>query len=783
MLNRPDHPTVATHWGTYRAEMRAGRVTSLHPLAEDPDPSPLASGMVEALDAPARILRPAVRASFLTARDAGRVETSGPGRGYEPFVELPWDEALDLAAAELARVRTRHGNGAIYGGSYGWSSAGRFHHAQSQVHRFLNAIGGYVRSIQNYSYAAADTLLPHIIGDKKGLVADHTSWQRIAAETEILIMFGGVPWKNAQVSSGGISRHILNENLERLQARGAKLISISPIRDDTAGDGVEWLPLRPGTDTALMLGVMHELLLTGRADRGFLEACTTGHERLEAYLLGQSDDGLPKTADWASAVTGVPALRIRALAQQLAGSRSFIMMAWALQRADHGEQPYWMAIALACMLGQIGLPGGGFGFGYGSVNGVGNLPAAFSFPSLPQLGNTVEDYIPVARIADALLHPGEAYQFNGMDRTYPDLKLIYWAGGNPFHHHQDLNRLRRAWQRPEAVIVQDSWWNPLARHADIVFPVTTALERDDIAASSRDHFVAASHAVAAPTGEARDDYTVFADLAARLGAEQVFTEGRSAEDWLRHFYAQARQRAGEAGQELPDFDHFWSQGLLMLPPQPGAETDDLLGAFRADPLAAPLRTPSGRIELYSRTIAGFGYADCPGHPAWLEPKEWLGAELAKCFPLHLLTNQPRTRLHSQYDLSGESLASKIHGREPMRMHPADVAARGIAQGDVVRLYNDRGSCLAAVILDQDLLPGVAQLSTGAWYDPVSTGPDDPMPLEVHGNPNVLTGDRGTSRLAQGPSAQSCLVEVERFTGDLPPVRAFQPPQFVRPGHV
>ena len=196
-------------------------------------------------------------------------------------------------------------------------------------------------------------------------------------------------------------------------------------------------------------------------------------------------------------------------------------------------------------------------------------------------------------------------------------------------------------------------------------------------------------------------------------------------------------------------------------------------AFRRDPAAAPLPTPSGKIEIASATIAGFGYLDCPGHPAWLPPSEGAGSPTAARFPLQLIANQPATRLHSQLDFGAVSLASKIKGREPVRIHPEDAAARGIADGDIVRLYNDRGACLAAAVLSEALRPGVVQLSTGAWYDP-----DDPSaekPLCVHGNPNVLTCDAGTSRLAQGCTGQLTLVEIERWDGPLPPVKAFDPP--------
>lgn len=777
MLPIPETPLVATHWGLYRPRMTAGVATHLDPFELDPDPSPLSEGLIEAHAAPVRILRPAVRQSFLEAREAGqRGAGAGAGRGFEPFVELPWDEALDLAAAELDHVRKSWGNQAIFGGSYGWSSAGRFHHAQSQVHRFLNSIGGYTRSVQNYSFAAADVVLPHVIGTREGLIDGHTSWDRITRSAKTILMFGGTPLRNAQVGSGGVSVHLLRRALQDAHERGVRLVSVSPIKDDTVGDNVDWLPIRPCTDVALMLAMMQTLIVEDRVDRTFVARYAAGYDQLSAYLSGTSD-GITKSPDWAAAICGIPADQIRNLARTMAAERSFIMMSWSLQRADFGEQPYWATVALATLIGQIGLPGGGFGFGYACANGIGSPIPKMKWPTLPQNSNAIADYIPVARIADALLHPGTTYAYNGEARRYPDLKLIYWAGGNPFHHHQDLNRLRRAWQQPETVIVHDSWWNALAKHADIVFPVTTMLERDDVAASTRDRFIAASHAVLPPAGTARDDYAVFAALAERMGGWEEFTEGKDVEGWLRSMYANARQTAASIDQSLPEFDRFWSAGVAMLPALPPDRQTDLLAAFRADPIAHPLATPSGKIELYSETVAGFGYDDCPGHPAWIEPREWLGSSKASRYPLHLLSNQPKRRLHSQFDVGAHSRAGKRHGREVMRVHPDDAADRHLADGDVVRVFNDRGACLVTIEINADLLRGVVQLATGAWYDPLP-GRDGDLPLDVHGNPNVLTADVGTSRLAQGPSALSCLVEIERFVGALPPIRAFDPPVIV-----
>lgn len=159
-----------------------------------------------------------------------------------------------------------------------------------------------------------------------------------------------------------------------------------------------------------------------------------------------------------------------------------------------------------------------------------------------------------------------------------------------------------------------------------------------------------------------------------------------------------------------------------------------------------------------------------------EPVEWLGGERAARFPLHLIANQPTPRLHGQLDAASHSQASKVAGREPIRIHPDDARARGIADGDVVRVFNDRGACLAGAIVTDDVRPRVVNLSTGAWFDPID--PSDDFATCAHGNPNVLTADRGTSRLAQGCTGQHVLVEIERVHGDAPPVRAHRPPRFV-----
>lgn len=756
------HPSLS-HWGAFTAVVEHGRVVRCEPFARDPAPSPMLDAIPAMVHSPLRIARPAVRADWLKRR----AENDRTGRGREPFVEVGWDEAQRLVAQELARVRDAHGAAGIFGGSYGWSSAGRFHHARTQLRRFLFSGGGCVDQTGNYSWGAAQFILPHVIGTHAPVNGLVTDWPSVVEHTGVLLAFGGLALKNGQVTSGGAGEHTMAQWLRAARARGVRVVVVSPTRADApAFLDAEWLPIRPNTDAALMLAAAYTLVAEGLHDAAFLERCCVGFAPFRDYLIGATD-GVAKSADWAAPICEVPAETIRALARRLAAERSMITVTWSLQRAHRGEQPYWAAIALAALLGHIGLPGGGFAFGHGSMNGVGNPRVPLAAPEFPARMNPAARAIPVARFVDMLLAPRAPFEFNGRTDYYPDVRLVYWAGGNPFHHHQDLNRLVRAWQRPETVIVHESWWTATAKHADIVLPATTPLERNDVGGGSRDRFVFAMHQAIAPVAASRNDFDIFRELASRLGHEAAFAEGRSEMQWLRWMWDGVRESAAAHEVALPGFNAFWEAGYAEVPPPQRPFV--LFEQFRADPAAHPLATPSGRIELYSERIAGFGYDDCPPHPAWLPPVEWLGAAEAARFPIHLLTVQPPDRLHSQMDPGPLAQANKVAGREPLRLNPADASRRGIAAGDVVRVFNARGACLAGAELDAGVRPGVAVMATGAWYSASADG------LELSGNPNVLSADIGTSRLAQGPSALSVLVEIERYPGTAPASRALEPP--------
>ncbi len=757
-----------SHWGAFEVTVDDGAIVAVTGHRDDPEPSALLANFADSVHHPARIAKPAVRRGWLDR---------GPGaddrRGAEEFVEVEWDEVSHLLATEIRRVGDTYGNEAIYGGSYGWASAGRMHHAQSQIHRFLNTIGGYVSSVNSYSTGAASVIVPHVLGSNTELMSFPHTWRVIADNTKLWVAFGGVPLKNIAVSPGGITEHHGGAGLRDAAAKGMQIANFSPLRDDVEPAVVsDWFAVVPGTDVVVMLALAHTLVAEGLHDIDFIDRYTHGFDRFNRYLTG-SDDGVVKDAEWAATISGISAARIRGLARQMAATRTLVTVTYSLQRIEHGEQPVWAAIALASLLGQIGLPGGGVGLSYGSMADGGLAPLSVPLPAFPQGSNAVRQFIPVARVSDMLLHPGEQYQYNGHTRRYPDIHLVWWAGGNPFHHHQDLNRLRRALRSTDTVVVQDPYWTAMARHADIVLPSTVSLERNDYAAGSYDSRLMFMRQALPPFGESRDDYDILTGVAAALDLELDFTQGRTIDDWRRIRYNEWQDRLAEDQIEVPDFDDFERLGEIELPNHGEHVT---FAKFRNDPLHAKLSTPSGRIQLFSERIESFGYDDCPGHPVWIPPQEWLGGERAKQFPLHLIANQPATRLHSQLDMGATSLASKVHDREPIRMSPADAAARGIDDGDVVRVFNDRGACLAGAVVTDAVGEHVVQLSTGAWFDPLD--PAAGVTMCVHGNPNVLTADVGTSRLAQGCTGQHVLVQIEKWTGELPPVRAHHPPRLV-----
>ena len=771
---------TGSHWGAFRAKVDNGRFAAISPWDKDPRPSPQLEGILDSVYSPTRIRYPMVRRAFLEKGAGVEPETRGTG----DFVRVTWDQALDLVAKELKRVQDKYGPAASFAGSYGWKSPGKLHNCRTLLGRLMNLKGGFVNHSGDYSTGASQVIMPHVMGTLE-VYEQQTAWPVVAKDTKLMVFWGADPMTTNQIG-WVIPDHGGYEGMAALKAAGTKVICIDPVRTDTCTYlGAEWIAPRPQTDVAMMLGIAHTLYTEKLHDQKFLADYTVGFDQFARYLTGETDK-TPKTAEWAAAICEVPADTIKDLARRFAQNRTMLASGWSLQRQHHGEQAHWMLVTLASMLGQIGTAGGGFGLSYHYASG--GSPSADSpvLPGITDGGKTVAGAawlsssgaasIPLARIVDMLENPGKEFDFNGKRDKYPDVKLAYWVGGNPFAHHQDRNRMLAAWRKLETFIVHDFQWTATARMADIVLPSTTAYERNDIeqVGDYSLRAIMAMKKVVEPMYEARNDIDIFAAIAERLGKGKEYTEGKSEMDWIRSFYEESEKQAKAKNIAMPGFDEFWNgAGVVEFPVSAEAKGFIRYQKYREDPLLNPLGTPSGKIEIYSKNIEKMAYDDCPPHPTWMEPVERLGGAGAK-YPLHVASSHPRGRLHSQ--LCGSKLRTTyaVADREPCLINSKDAAARGIKDGDVVRVFNGRGQILAGAKVTDDIRPNVIRVNEGGWYDPAEPG--KPGTLDKYGDVNALTVDIGTSKLAQGNCGHTAIGDVEKFQGAPPAVTVFAAPK-------
>ncbi|MCD8340016.1 MAG: molybdopterin-dependent oxidoreductase [Burkholderiales bacterium] len=764
----------ASHWGVTTVHVHGGKIQRLSPFYLDESPSLQLESYGRQPYNEARIRYPMVRKSFL---EKG-IAAGGNGRGSEPFVRVSWDKAAELVAEHIKRVNQKYGPTAIYGGSYGWKSPGRIGNAHSLLHRLLNLAGGFTGYLNDYSTACAQVILPYVIGSN-GVYDQVTAWDLILAHTQLIVFWGCDPTLTNDID-WVTTIHENFSGFERVKEAKIPCVAINPLKPDTAeffGEQCQWIAPRPGTDVAMMAAMCWELEKSGKADHEFLKKYTYGFDEFRDYLSGK-EDGIEKTPEWASKICDVPAKDIVNLAHEMRDKCSMLMGGWGIQRAQYGEQVHWMMVALAAMCGHIGLPGGGFGFTYHYSNGgaptscAPYLPAVSTNPShAPYLPR-----IPVSAFCDCFLHPGKVVDYNGQKITYPDIKMVLWSGGDPYTHQEQTNRLIEAWKKPEVVVVCDSMWTSSARFADIVLPACTGLERNDLTRSgsySNLGYIAMHNAIE-PQYESRSDYEIYSLIARKLGFEDAYTEGLDDIGWVKRFYEQAASQAKENGNPMPAFEDFWKGGFVIFPVSEEAKHYNYFGDFRKNPVTNPLKTESGKIQLYSPKIASYKYEDCPPHPTWLEPTEWLGGQMAKQYPFALITAKSRYRLHSQLDSTASHNYADVEEREPCWIHPDSAKKLGIESGDILEVESKNGRVLAGAIVTDRVRPDVVVIRQGAWYAPEKPG--EVGSLDIHGCDNVLTTDIPSSKLSRGNCANSWLVKVKKYKGELRPIYVWQQPR-------
>jgi trimethylamine-N-oxide reductase (cytochrome c) len=786
-----DWLTTGSHFGAFKMKRKNGVIDQVIPFELDKYPTDMINGVKGLVYNPSRVRYPMVRLDFLLK--GHKSDTSQ--RGDFRFVRVTWDKALTLFKDSLDEVQTQYGPSGLHAGQTGWRATGQLHSSTSHMQRAVGMHGNFVKKIGDYSTGAGQTILPYILGSTE-VYAQGTSWPLILEQSKTIILWSNDPYKNLQVGWNAETHEsfaYLAELKEKVKQGKIRVISIDPVVTKTQKYlGCEQLYVNPQTDVALMLGIAHEMITSKLHDEKFIEGYSLGFDRFVPYILGESDS-VAKTPEWASKITGVSPEIIRDLAKVMTKGRTQIMMGWCIQRQQHGEQPYWMAAVLATMIGQIGLPGGGISYGhhYSSI-GVPSSGAAApgAFPRNLDEGQKplfdsndfkgASSTIPIARWIDAILEPGKTIDANGAKVTYPDIKMMVFSGNNPWSHHQDRNKMKQAFQKLECVVTVDINWTATCRFSDIVLPACTTFERNDIDVygSYANRGVLAMQKMVEPLFDSLSDFDIFTRFAKIMGKETEYTRGMSEFDWIKKLYNDCK--ADNAGKfDMPNFDTFWKQGYVHFGEgQPWTRHAD----FRDDPEMNPLGTPSGLIEIFSRKIAQFNYDDCPGHPTWIEKSERShGGPGSDKYPMWMQSCHPDKRLHSQMCESQQYRETyTVQGREPVYLNPTDAKQRGIKDGDVVRVFNDRGQLLAGAVVSDSFPSGVIRIHEGAWYGPVGKdgskqGGSEIGALCSYGDPNTLTQDIGTSKLAQACSAYTCLVDFEKYQGKLPDVSSFSGP--------
>jgi anaerobic dimethyl sulfoxide reductase subunit A len=668
----------------------------------------------------------------------------GP-RGSGRFTQISWDEAVDLIASNLQRVIATHGNQSVYI-MYGTGDCGAVRGRES-AQRLMNLLGGYLGYYNSYSAACLEYTAPFITG-----IRDTNSYQTLR-HSKLIVMNGFNPAETVFETNS-------NYHLARAKDAGSRIVVIDPRLSETAATFAdEWIPIRPTTDTALFVAMAYVILTERLHDQPFLDAHCSGFDdqhmppgaasslSFTNYLLG-INDGIPKTPDWASPITGIPAETIQRLARDYASTKpAQLLQGLGPQRHAYGEQSVRAGITLAAMTGNIGILGGGWGGGEGATQ------LALPFGYLPTGTNPVKARIPVFAWTQAVAHGIEMTATDGLQHgpLHSNIKFIFNLASNTLvNQHADINRttaLLKNESLVDFIVTSDQVMTPSARFSDLVLPSDHSLERNDIGFpwSGQNYIVFGNKAVD-PPGECKHEYWWASRVAERLGVGPQFTEGRTEVDWLRHIIDEARIQ----DPDIPSYEDLSRIGYFRKGPEEHVAFESEIH----DPQNHPFKTPSGKIEIFSKTLHDLNNPEIGDTaryiPAWDGPSDPLAAK----FPLQCIGPHIKRRTHSTFDDS-----PWMEEAEPQRISisPQDATPRGIRTGDRVEVFNDRGALVIEAFVTRRIRPGVVSIPQGAWYQPDNNG------VCQRGCINVLTSQRRTP-LAHGNAQHTILVEVRKLQG-------------------
>lgn len=680
-------------------------------------------------------------------------------RGEGKFVRISWDEALETVAAHMQRVKTQYGNDALFV-PYGTGSYNQLNGAHT-ARRLMNLFGGCLGIYNSYSWGAINIATPTVYGT---LVTGNQRQDWL--NSRYILMWG---WNPAEMRDGTNSDYFVKLAREN----GAKVVCIDPRHSLSAASlADEWIPIRPGTDAAMMSAMAYVMLTEGLYDADFVRTHCVGWDATQMppgaesaesytdYLLG-CRDGVPKTPEWAEAITAVPAVTIARLAREYATIKPGVLyQGYGMQRRAYGEQVVRAGCVLAAITGNVGVPGGW-------ASGLADqAPDGGPFWTLFPTGeNPIQARIPVFLWSEAVLRGHEMTVMDGVldaPRLMSDIKLIYAVASNCLiNQHADVNRsaeILKDESKVEFLVVQDNFLTPTARFADVVLPACTQFETWGVEDGWKygDEVILQPKLVE-PPGECKSDYRICAELAERLGFGDAYTEGRDEKAWVEWCLGRFRETRFP---NLPTLDTFIEQNLGVYS-KPVTQPAVAFADFRRDPQHYPLNTPSGKIEIFSQALSELDNLDevpaVPKYiPEWENPFVSDGSGLSLIgntakYPLQAIGHHSLARAHSTHANNDWLQEAFPHC---LFINPLDAAERGIRDGDLARVWNDRGALVIPARLTRRILPGVVDIPQGAWWQPDAAG------VDRGGNINVLTSHRWTP-LAFGSAQHTIMVEVEK----------------------
>ncbi|MFT0848802.1 DMSO/selenate family reductase complex A subunit [Actinomycetaceae bacterium L2_0104] len=711
-------------------------------------------------------LRPCVRGRSLRRRvyNPDRIKKplrrkAGTKRGDGQWDEISWDEATDYIASEYRRIVSENGQEAVYY-QYGSGVTGGNITANAW-RRLLGIAGGYLGSYGSYSNAQLTFAMPFMYGQRfeSNSIAD-------SQHSKLVVYWGNNPMETRM--SGG--NNMWNAVKTRSEY-GVRTIVIDPRYSDTAmACADQWIPIRPGSDAALVAAIAWVLLDEDLHDQAFLDKYCVGFDEehmpedapenasYRSYIEGKGSDGVEKTPEWAAEITGIPSETIIALAREIGTAKPCsILQGWGGQRQANGEYNFLSVLILPLMTGNVGIQGGGNGSREGTIK--------FPLVKLPA-ENPIETSIPCFKWSEAIDHGAELTALKdgvqGRDRLTTPIKLLFNVAGNTtMNQHSDLNWTRevlRDESKCELIVAVDNHMCASAQYADLVLPATTNAEENDFIASEYAGDTAYSIIVdkaVDPLYEAKSHYDMCTLLAQKLGIEEEFTEGRTQEEWRTHLIDETRKDVPELWSE----EEFHSKGVFRIVNPDGtfvANKD-----YIEDPEANPLETPSGKIEIYSSTLAemaqNWEFPDAePGDkivpiPEFVETWEGpVAARDSKDFPLQMIGHHFKGRTHSTYD--SVDWTSEAHPQK-VWINPADSERRKIETDDEIFVTSPRGRIRTHAFVTPRIMPGVISIPQGAWYRLEGE-------IDEGGCVNTLTKVHGTP-LSKGNPQHTNLVEVTK----------------------